>query len=229
MSMSHLQTALVILTGSIAGVVLFLVVKPYAPDLGGLSGSDPRAYAVSWSEAPRFDVEVSGRPAIDAIESHVTVVEFTDYGCPFCRRHASDVLPALMDSLSHGITYVVRHFPIPALTPNAMSAAIAAECAFRQNRFWEYKAALQDELEGFQKERLRANAAALGLDEAEFDWCIDEESVRSIVERDILDAWEYGVTGTPTFFINGKRFRGARSSHELLEYIRLASLEVNSH
>jgi protein-disulfide isomerase len=137
-------------------------------------------------------------------------------------------LPALLDTLGHDITYVVRHFPIPALTPNSVRAAIAAECAFRQDRYWEYKGALQEELEGFQDERLRLHAAVVGLDEEEFDRCVGAERMRSVVERDILDAWSYGVTGTPTFFVNGRRFQGARPLDELLEYVRLASLEADS-
>jgi protein-disulfide isomerase len=110
-----------------------------------------------------------------------------------------------------------------------MEAAAAAECAFRQGFFWEYKRALQEELEGFQEERLLQHAVAVGLDESEFNDCVNDESVRNFVESDILDGWEYGVTGTPTFFINGKRFQGARRLEELIEYVRLALLEAESN
>ena len=225
---SQLQTALIILLGSLAGVVLFLLVKPFSPELSWPTESETTEGSVSWSEAPRFEIVHAGRPSLGPEDAHVTVVEFADYGCPYCRRHASEVLPILLDSLGHEIAYVVRHFPIPALTPNAIDAAVAAECAFRQDRFWEYKRALQEELEGFQQERLRANAVAVGLDGTEFDHCISDISVRRIVERDILDAWEYGVTGTPTFFINGRRFQGARPLEELLAYVRLALLEAEA-
>ncbi len=225
---SQLQIAMAVLAGAVVGVVLFSIVKPFAPDptrLLSRAGSD----SVSWSEAPRFDVEVSGRPTIGSVTAAVTIVEFTDYGCPYCRRHALEVFPALMDSLSTELAYVVRHFPIPALTPSAMDAAVAAECAFRQGFFWEYKSALQGELEGFQEERLLQHAVAIGLDESEFDDCVNDESVRNFVERDILDGWAYGVTGTPTFFINGKRFQGARPLEELIEYVRLALVEAQSN
>lgn len=226
---SQLQTALVILLGSLAGVVLFLLVKPFAPDLGVQTEPGTTADSVSWAEAQRFDVRVIGRPWLGSADAPVTIVEFTDYGCPYCRRHALEVLPLLLDSLSHEIVYFVRHFPIPALTRNAIDAAVAAECAFRQDRYWEYKRALQEELEGFQQQRLRAHAAAVGLDGEEFNRCTDDVGVRQIVELDILDGWESGVTGTPTFFINGRRFQGARSLVDLLEYVRLASLEAESH
>jgi len=226
---SQLQTALIILVGSLAGVVLFLLMKPFAPDLRWQTEPAANADSVSWAEAQRFDVRVTGRPRLGPKDARVTIVEFTDYGCPYCRRHARDVLPNLIDSLRHEIAYVVRHFPIPALTPNAIDAAVAAECAFRQSRFWEYKHALQEELEGFQPERLRAHSAAVGLDDDVFDRCTNDESVRQIVKRDILEAWEYGVTGTPTFFINGRRFQGARSLEELLEYVKLTSLEAGAN
>lgn len=225
----HLQAALVILLGALGGLVLFFVVKPFTPDLASLSSSDSAEDSVSWFEAPRFDVEVEGRPSMGTPGAPVTIVEFTDYGCPYCRRHALEVLPVLLDTVDANVNYVVRHFPIPALTPGGLNAAVAAECAFRQGSFWEYKGALQDELESFQEVRLRAQAAAVGLDEDEFVECSGEEEVREKVERDILDAWEYGVTGTPTFFINGKRFQGARPLEELLEYVRLALRESESN
>lgn len=222
---SDLKTVAIVLLGAVVGVALFLAFKPYAPDLGGLGDSDTERDSVSWSVAPRFDVEVAGRPSLGAGDAPVTIVEFTDYGCPYCRRHALEVLPGLLDTLGAEVKYVVRHFPIPALTPNAISAAIAAECASSQGSFWEYKEALQAETVGFQVEILRAHAAAVGLNEAQFDSCFNDEEKRSIVERDILDAWEYGVTGTPTFFINGRRFQGARPLDELVEYVRLALLD----
>jgi predicted DsbA family dithiol-disulfide isomerase len=224
---SHVQTAAIVFVGAVVGVVLFLVLKPFVPDLSGVFPPDASADSVSWSEAPRFDVAVSGRPSFGAGAAPVTIVEFTDYGCPFCRRHALEVLPALMDTLGTAVEYVVRHFPIPALTPNAIRAAIAAECAFQQGLFWAYKEALQGEYEGFQDERLRMHAAAVGLDQERFDRCLVEEDSRSTVERDILDAWKAGVTGTPTFFINGKRFQGARPLEELVAYVRLALLEAD--
>jgi 2-hydroxychromene-2-carboxylate isomerase len=225
---SHLQAAMVILAGAVVGIFLFLALRPHTPDLSLFSASDSQSDSASWHEAPRFEVEVSGRPHLGTGDAAVSIVEFTDYGCPYCRRHAAEVLPALLDTLGTAINYVVRHFPIPALTPNAISAAIAAECAFDQDLFWQYKATLQQETVGFQEERLQAHAAAAGIDVEMFDSCITDESKRSIVERDILDAWEYGVTGTPTFFINGKRFQGARPLEELMAYVRLALLEADS-
>jgi predicted DsbA family dithiol-disulfide isomerase len=108
-----------------------------------------------------------------------------------------------------------------------MLAAIAAECAHAQEMFWEYEQALHAETEGFDTARLRAHAAAVGLDGTEFHECLGADASRETVQRDILDAWEHGVTGTPTFFINGRRFRGARPLEELVEYVRLAANGTN--
>ncbi len=228
MKTSHLQAVAIVIAGAVVGVILFVAFKPYTPDLSLSFISDSRADSASWHEAPRFEVEVSGRPHVGTRDAAVSIVEFTDYGCPYCRRHAAEVLPALLDSVGTAVDYTVRHFPIPALTPNAIRAAIAAECAFEQDLFWQYKAALQQETVGFQEERLQAHAAAVGIDVDLFESCTTDESKRSIVESDILDAWEYGVTGTPTFFINGKRFQGARPLEELMAYVRLALLEADS-
>ena len=221
----HVQAVAMALAGAIVGVGLFFLVKPLVPSLDSTS-ADGVADSVSWLEAPRIDVAVEGRPSLGSADAPVTIVEFTDYGCSVCRRHATDVLPALLDTLGASIHYVVRHFPIPGLTPNGMLAAIASECAHEQGLFWEYKQALLGEAAGFDGERLRARAATVGLDRAEFDACLEGEAARETVQRDILDAWDHGVTGTPTFFVNGRRFQGARPLGELAEYVRLAMIEA---
>ncbi len=105
---------------------------------------------------------------------------------------------------------------------NALTAAEAAECAHRQGRFWEYKEALFSETEALSDELLLAQAMAIGLDAEPFGRCLRDAATRDVVERDILDAWGNGVTGTPTFFINGRRFRGVRSLEELEMYVTLA-------
>ena len=97
---SDLQTAAIVLLGAVVGVVLFLAFKPFAPDLVGIGDSETTGDFVSWSAAPRFDVEVAGRPSLGTSDAPVTIVEFTDYGCPYCRRHALEVMPTLLDTFA---------------------------------------------------------------------------------------------------------------------------------
>jgi protein-disulfide isomerase len=219
---SHLKTAAIVVAGVIGGAGLFLGVRTFgaAPSRG--PDADTTADSAAWRHAPRFDVASDGRPFRGRIGAPVTIVEFTDYGCPVCRRHASEVLPGLLDRYGDTIRYFVRHFPIPALTAHALAAAEAAECAHQQGKFWEYRKALFRQTGELSEETLRAQAAAAGLDAGQFTHCLEEGATREAVERDILDAWRHGVTGTPTFFINGRRFQGARSLEELGEYIEFA-------
>ncbi len=226
LELRHVWAAAISLAGVAVGLAVFFVVRPYMSPMGTGATHSATADSVSWAEAPRVVVSVEGRPAMGSADAPVTIVEFTDYGCPVCRRHAGEVLPALLDSLGLQIRYVIRHFPIPALTHNAMLAATAAECAHEQGSFWEYRAALVGDSAVFEETMIEAKAAAIGLDRARFRACLRDGAAQEIVQRDLLDAWDYGVIGTPTFFINGRRFRGARSLGALTEYVRLAVLEA---
>jgi protein-disulfide isomerase len=214
-------TAAVVAAGAIAGAGLFLglravgLIPTHTP---ALPDPDP----ATWLEAPRYEVDLGDRPSVGPPDAPVTIVEFTDYGCPYCRRHATEVLPRLLEEYGDTIRYVVRHFPIPALTPHALAAADAAECAYRQDRFWEYKDALLRQAAELSDQLLRATALSVGLDTARFGRCLEEGGTRSIVERDILTGWKLGVMGTPSFFINGRRFRGVRRLEELEMYVDLA-------
>jgi protein-disulfide isomerase len=223
----HVQAAAVVLVGAVAGVALFFALRPVLPMSARASTTAAQTDSTAWIEAPRVDVAVDGRPFLGSIDAPVTIVEFTDYGCPVCRRHATDILPALLDTYGTEIRYVVRHFPIPGLIPNAMMAATAVECAHEQGKFWAYKTALLGGPAGLEEERLRAEAAAVGLDQASFDECLTGETARAAVQRDLLDAWDYGVIGTPTFFVNGRRFQGARSLETLSAYVRFAARNPN--
>lgn len=212
--------------GIAGGLALFLGVRA----LGLIPSLNPPeevgADAAAWDAAPRMAVATEGRPARGPSDAPVTIIEFTDYGCPFCRRHATEVLPALLQRYGDTLRYVVRHFPIPALTPNALRAAQAAECAHRQGRFWEYTEALFAQATALSDGVLATQADAAGLDAATFERCLREGTAQQVVERDILDGWEAGVTGTPTFFINGRRFAGRMPLARMAGYVALA-LEGN--
>jgi 2-hydroxychromene-2-carboxylate isomerase len=223
---SHLKVAAIIFAGVVLGILMFFTLKSSLPGWARRNAAESTPDSVAWLEAPLFDVATSSRPMLGTSDALVTIVEFTDYGCSVCRRHAAEVLPALLGRFETSIKYVVRHFPIPALTANAMAAAIASECAHQQGLFWEYKQALFDHPDGLGNAELLALATVVGLDTVLFNSCLRHDEARAAVERDILDAWERGVTGTPTFFINGRRFQGARSLDELTAYIRLAALEA---
>ena len=219
----HLRVLATVIAGVAAGLVVFFAISLLRRGSEVQPARDASADSTSWADAPRFRVAVAGRPSLGAAEASVTIVEFTDYGCPVCRRYATEILPLLLQRYGDSVQHVVRHFPIPALTPNAMVAAAAAECAHQQDRFWAYRNSLLSDTAPLSNEHLRSRAAAAGLDSVSFARCMASDATRATVERDILDGWNYGVTGTPTFFINGRRFRGIRTLEELASYIALAA------
>lgn len=161
---------------------------------------------------PAFaEVSVAGRPSRGPENAKVTVVEFTDYECPFCRRHFNQTYQALLDAYEGRIRYVVRNFPIATIHPSAPKAAEAAECAFEQGKFWEYHGGLFENAGSLDLESFKKLATNLGLDRARFDQCLESGAKAQVVRQDIEDGRRYGVTGTPTFFINGEKVVGARS------------------
>src|SRR3990172_2071875 len=155
-----------------AGIGVGVVVIALGLALGGRTMRAARAAAsadsLAWAAAPRFDVAVTGRPFKGSPDAPVTIVEFTDYLCPFCRRFATETLPAVLAGYGDRVRYVVRNFPVQPVNQMALRAAEAVECAHRQGRFWEYRAELFGEAAALDSERLLAHAGPAGLDSAGF-------------------------------------------------------------
>ena len=140
----------------------------------------------------------------------VTIVEFSDYECPFCGKYVQETYPSIVSEyINTGkVKYVFRDFPLD-FHLNAQKAAEAAECAGDQDQYWEmhdYLFANQDYL---AVDNLKGYAKDLGLDLAEFNDCLDSGKFADEVAADLLDGQAYGVSGTPAFFINGKLVSGA--------------------
>ena len=132
----------------------------------------------------------------------LTLIEFTDYQCPFCRRHAKQTLPELEREYieTEKLKYVVRDFPLQSLHREAFQAAIAADCAGEQGRYWD----MHDRLLTVDLSNDRnwgQHAKAVGLDEGKFLSCLVSESPREGVQKDLKEGKKAGVQGTPTFFL----------------------------
>ena len=161
----------------------------------------------------KFDFEgfdITNRPTLGDPDAVVTVVELTDYECPFCKRYNQDVLPRILAEYGDRIRYVAVNFPLIHIHPLAFSASMACECAHQQESFWKYRRELFASENGLKLDNLLFIADQIGLDMIKFQTCIESSDIRSIVERDILIAESFGVTGTPTFFINDKLLVGSR-------------------
>ena len=133
----------------------------------------------------------------------VTLVEFTDYQCPFCSRHMRDTFPQIEnDYIKTGkIRYVLREFPLESIHPQAVKAAEAAGCASDQGKYWEMHDRLFANQNALAPAQLTSHAEALSLDAAKFKTCLDTGKFTAKVRKDLSDAQKYGATGTPTFFI----------------------------
>jgi len=148
----------------------------------------------------------------------VTLVEYADYECPHCQA-MYPVLERLFNSYRDHMRFVVRHFPVTSSHPHAADAALAAEAAGRQGRFWEMHRRLFEHPGKLAPEDLLAHARAIGLDMGRFEDDINDAALRQKIEEDKRLGLRSGVNGTPTLFINGVRYDGPRSFEALADVI----------
>ncbi|GIW39649.1 MAG: oxidoreductase [Candidatus Binatia bacterium] len=167
-------------------------------------------------DPPRYPVSVAGRPWRGAETAPVTIVEFADYECPFCKR-AEPTVRKVLSEYGDRVRFVYRHYPLP-FHAHARAAARASLCAGEQGKFWEYHDALMaaDELD---PKLLEETARRLGLDEGKFRSCFASSKFEKVLEEDLAEAARLGVDGTPTFFVNGRVLDGAQPFERFQEVI----------
>ena len=157
----------------------------------------------------RVEVSADGAPSKGPAKAPVTIVEFSDFHCPFCRR----VLPTLTQIESkYGdkIKLAFRDFPIESLHPGATKAHEAARCANEQGKFWPYHDKLFAAPPKSSPEIFKGFAKEIGLDVGRFETCFDGGKYQADIKKDIEEGNRIGVTGTPAFFINGRLVSGAQ-------------------
>jgi len=149
-------------------------------------------------------------------EAPLQLVMFGDFQCPFCLG-AQSVLRRVRERLGDQLLFGFRHLPIPERHPLAPLAAEASEAAAAQGSFWEFHDALYANQPKLSRETILEVAGDLGLDVERLTAEIDSGAHRDRIARDIASAEASGATGTPTFFVNGKRFFGAYDAGSLVE------------
>jgi protein-disulfide isomerase len=170
----------------------------------------------------RVAVASEGAPIRGAVDAPVTLVEFSDFHCPFCNR-AQATLKQVLERYPGKVKLVYRDFPLDRLHPQARHAAEAARCAHDQGKFWEYHDVLYANTPRADSEDLRRYAKQVGLDVAKFEQCVSSGVHKGAVQRDIDEGSRLGVTGTPAFFINGRPMEGAQP---LEAFVRLIEEEL---
>jgi protein-disulfide isomerase len=161
-------------------------------------------------EVKRYDIPLDGDPVQGAADAPITIIEFSDYQCPYCRKWHVEVLPQLKAKYGDQIRMVYRDFPLYSIHPEAEPAAIAANCAGEQDSYYEYGDLLfvnQSSLGAATYEKL---AQDIKLDVPKFQACVAENRYKEEVDADYAFASELGVRSTPTFFINGLAIVGAQ-------------------
>jgi protein-disulfide isomerase len=154
-----------------------------------------------------IDLTIDGAHVKGSPQARLTIVEFSDYQCPFCARHAQQTMTQIeREFIDTGkVRYAVRNLPLESIHPDAFKAAEAAECAGAQGKFWEMHKLLFANQRALGITELPRHADALGLDGALFRKCLDTGEYAAKVRRDIEDAQKAGLTGTPAFFVGVTR------------------------
>jgi protein-disulfide isomerase len=155
---------------------------------------------------PRANVEVADNQVLGPKTAKVTLVEFADYECPYCQKVAADVKKLAAD-FGDKVAFTYKDFPLP-MHSRAEKAAEATRCASKQNKYWEFHDELFHSKE-LDVDQLKAQARALQLDPIQFDKCLDSGAEAAAVEKDRKEGVRLGITGTPSFFINGHYLSGA--------------------
>lgn len=166
---------------------------------------------LSGTVVPRDQVETADNPELGVGkdgDAKLTIVQFGDFECPFSASE-HEVVRRMMAKYGDKVRFIYRDYPIGEIHPNARAAAMAAECAREQGKFW----AMHDKLYanqsalGFQD--LLRHGAEIGLDGTQFETCLIDERYASKVDADVAAAKAFGLRGTPTFFFDGQRVEGA--------------------
>jgi protein-disulfide isomerase len=174
--------------------------------------------------AIRLVVSTDGAPIRGAADAPVTVVEFSDFECPFCKQ-TNPTLKQLLERYPGKVRLAYRDFPLDSIHPQARRAAEAARCAHDQGKFWEYHDVLFTESPQLAIEDLRRYAGQVGLDVTKFESCLAAGVHKAAVQRDLDEGNRLGITGTPAFFINGRSLTGAQP---LEAFARLIEQELAS-
>lgn len=158
--------------------------------------------------AQRVDVSTEGYPSLGPTDAPITIVEFSDFQCPYCRKFHEETYQALLDAYPGQIRFVYRNLPLTSIHPEAFPSAVASLCAQDQNAFWPFHEKLFSSADLGHEVYLQY-AADLGLDVPSFEACLSSGKHDTAIFDDSDYAMSIGVGSTPTFFVNGYRVEGA--------------------
>ena len=156
----------------------------------------------------RAAIDLDGAPSRGTADAKVTVVEFSDFHCPFCKR-VQPTLTQLLAKYPTAVKLVYKHMPLDQLHPQARRAAEASWCAQQQGKFWQYHDLLYAGGPDGSDATLAALAGRAGLDPSIYQECMASGQAAAVVQRHVDEGAKFGVSGTPGFFVNGRFLNGA--------------------
>lgn len=206
---NHFFSALVVVAFAV-GVLTGFFVWGYDQTAG--TANQPTGQVEAQTQEPqyvRYEITTEGYPSLGPDDAPITIVEFSDYQCPFCKRFHDETYQDLLEAYPGQIRFVYRNLPLTSIHPDAMSAAVASLCANEQNVYWEYHNKL------FSSTTLGTDtyiqyANELNLNADEFTACLDSGKFDDFIAQDMDFAFNLGVQSTPTFFVNGLAIVGAQ-------------------
>ena len=159
-------------------------------------------------------------------DAAVVVVEFSDFQCPYCKKYSDETRRQIVAKYGDKVRMVFKHYPLEALHPQAMTAAIAAQCARIEGKFWEAHDRFFGQPNTLDLESVIAVGKSLGLSDR-YAACVTNRETKWEVEQDMQDAKEVGVQGTPTLMVNGNFLVGAVSESAFKAIFEEAGLDVD--
>lgn len=161
-------------------------------------------------ETPRFEVAVSDTdPSLGDARAPVTLVEFSDFQCPYCLR-VSPTLKQIHAKYGDKVRIVWKDFPLTQIHPQAFKASEAGHCAAEQGKFWEFHDLVFANQQAMEPDDLKKYAAAVGVEAGRFNACLDLSKHAEVVRNGVAEGTRLGINSTPTVFINGRRVAGAQ-------------------
>jgi protein-disulfide isomerase len=217
---THFYAVLVVLAFAVGILVGYMawgrtpstVIVPEQPVAQQPSAEQPSGQQPAAASTPqyvRYKVPTDGFPSLGPADAPITLVEFADFQCPYCRQWEQQTYQPLLQAYPGEIRIVYRDLPLTSIHPNAMPAAEAAQCANEQGKFWEFHDKLFS-TETLSPEVYTQYAQELGLDMTKFNDCVSTHKYAKTIQDDSDFAIGLGVNSTPTFFINGLALIGAQ-------------------
>ena len=159
----------------------------------------------------RIEVDIGDSPVLGSKNAPVTIIEFSDFECPFCARWYTNTKGQLDEQYikTGKVKLVYMHYPLN-FHPQAMPAALASECAYEQGKFWEFHDLIFENQQAIGEANYKKWAGELGLDQGQFDDCYDSRKYEADVQDDFSKGQGAGIRGTPGFLVNGRLVSGAQ-------------------